>query len=128
MPRLGKVLAQAIGLIEGKRELSCRNLEAHVAQIVDRSEAMVRNLIDVEGELCPDVLLLAFGIVHDIAVAFLKFWKLDRHGNIRGLRVPNRVADVMRKSTDSECELICIAGIAEEINDEITGTHVMREV
>src|SRR6185437_15686140 len=128
MARLGKVLAQAVGLIEGERELPGRNLEADVAKVPDRSEAMVGNLIDVEGELRPDMLLLALGVVHDIAVAPLQLWKLHRHGNVGSLRVADGVADVVRKRADGEGEFVRVAGIPEQVDDEIAGTHVRGEI
>src|SRR5215469_1467922 len=85
MARLGKVHAQAVGLIEGKRELFCRNLETYVAKVADGRKAMIRDLVDVEGEFGLDVLVLAFGIIHDVAISIAEFRELNGHGEIDGL-------------------------------------------
>ena len=89
---------------------------------------MMRDFVDVEGKLRLDVLVLAFGIVDRMAVLSLELVELHRHRKVGGQRMPVGIADVMRKSADGKRKLIGIAGVAEEIQDEIAGAHVMSKV
>ena len=47
----GEILTQAIGLVEGFRELLGGHVEANMAQVMGGRQAAVRNLVDVKGEL-----------------------------------------------------------------------------
>ena len=126
---LGEVFAEAVGLVEGEGELLGGDLEADVAEVVDGGEAMVRDLVDVEGELGLDVLVFAFGVVDDVAVACRGAWE-TRRGR-RGwwpAEWPTAVADVVGEGADGEGELVGVAGIAEEVDDEVARTDVVGEV
>ena len=42
--------------------------------------------------------------------------------------MPDGVADVVRESADGEGELVSVAGVAEEVDDEVAGADVVGEV
>ena len=78
------------------------------------------NFIDVEGELSLNVLVFAFTIIDGLAVFGGERGELDGDGEIGGVGVADGVADVMGESADGEGELVSIAGVAKEIDDEIS--------
>lgn len=124
----GEILAEAVGLVEGGGELAGGNLEPHVAKVLYRCEAMMRDFVDVEGELGLDVLVCAFGVVDSVAVFRAEPGELDRDGLVGGTGVADVVADVVGEGTDSEGEFIGILRIAEEVNDEVAAADVVGEV
>src|ERR1700733_3409341 len=127
-PTAGEILVDPVGLIEGQRELANRNVHPDVAQITNRGESALRNLVDVEGELYLDVGVLALGVIHGGAVTCLKLWKLKGDSAIGSLRMTNGVADVMGKRTHCEGELVGILGIAKERKDKVAGANVVGKV
>ena len=90
-----------------------RNFEANVAQIVHRRKAMMRNLVDVKGELRLHMLVLAVRVVHALALTLAQFWKLDRYSKVRRFGMSDGVADVMGQSTHSEGQFVRVTSIAE---------------
>ncbi len=104
------------------------DFETDVAEVVDGSEALMRDFIDIEGEFCLDVLVFSFGVVDGAAVLLLELGELDGHGAVGGHGVADAVADVVGESTDGEGELVGVAGVAEEVDDEIAGADVVSEV
>ena len=86
------------------------------------------NFIDVEGELSLNVLVFAFTIIDGLAVFGGERRELDGDGEIGGVGVADGVADVMGESADGEGELVSIAGVAKEVDDEISGADVVSEV
>src|SRR5208283_2265670 len=102
--------------------------EPDVAQISERGETMVRDLIDVEGELGLHVLMLAFGIIHGVAITSCEFGKLKSDCPVGCLRVAVGVTDVMRHSPDGKGELVGVMGVAQEGEDKVAGADIVREV
>ncbi len=60
-----EVVGKTVGLIESQRELTLGDPQADVAQIAKGRDVMMSDLVDVEGKLGLNVLMLAFGIVYD---------------------------------------------------------------
>ena len=54
--------------------------------------------------------------------------ELDGDGEVGGFGVADAVADVVGESADGEGELVGVAGVAEEVHDEVAGTDVVGEV
>jgi hypothetical protein len=50
---------------------------------------MMRDFVDVEGELDPYMLVLALGVVDDWTVFLAKLGKLNGDGDVCGLRMTN---------------------------------------
>ncbi len=105
-PAAGEVLGDAIGLVEGQRKLPHRNSKTDVAQEVDGSETMMRDLVDVEGKFSLNVLVLALGVIDGRPVFRPELWKLDGDGDVGGFGVTDRVADVVRKRADGEGQFV----------------------
>src|SRR5215469_7084836 len=124
----GEIFGKAVGLVERERQLMHRDLESDVAHVVERREAMMRDFVDVEGKFSLNMLMLALGVIHRTAVLRAEFRKLNWNRKVSGLRVANGVADVVGECSDSEGEFIRVVRVAEEVDDEIAGAHVMREV
>ena len=99
-----------------------------MAKVVNGREAVMRNLVDVEGELGLDVGMLPFAEGDDRAIFRGQLGKLDRHGAIGGLGVADVVADVMGKRPNGKGKLVGVLGIAEEIDDEVAGADVVGQV
>jgi hypothetical protein len=99
-----------------------------VAEVVDGGEAMVGDFVDVEGEFGLDVLVFAFGVGDGVTVLVAELGELDGDGEVGGFGVTDGVADVVGESADGEGELVGIAGVAEEVDDEITRADVVGEV
>jgi len=114
--------------VEGERELLSGDFEANMAEVVDGSEAALGDLVDVEGKLGLDVLVLAFSIVNVRAVFGGELGEFNGNGEVGGLGVPNGVADVVAEGADGERKLIRVAGVAEQIDDEIACADVVGEV
>ena len=89
---------------------------------------MFGDLVDVEGELGLNMLVLPFGVVDAVAVFVLELGELDGDGDIGGLRMADGVADVVGERADGKGELVGVAGVAEEIDDEIAGADVVGEI
>ena len=124
----GEVFAQPVGLVESEGKLARGHLKTDVAQVVDGREAVMSDLVDVEGELGLDVLVLALGITDGVAVFHAELGELDGDGAVGGLRMPDGVADVVRQGADGEGELVGVAGVAEEVDHKVAGPHVVSEV
>ncbi len=124
----GEVFGQAVGLVIRKGKLLDGHLKSNVAEVADRRNAVMRNLVDVEGELGLNMLALSLGVVHLGAVFCAEAGKLDRHGKVDGRGVTNRVADVVGERAGGEGEFIGVSGIAEEADDEVPGTDVVSQV
>ena len=99
-----------------------------MAQVVDRRQAVVGNLVDVEGELSLDMLVFAFGIVHHRPVARAQFWKLHGYREIRRLGVTDGIADVVRKRAHRKRQFVRVAGVAKQVDDKVAGAHIVRQV
>ena len=125
---VGEVFAEAVGLIEGEGELAGGQLQADVLEVADGGEAVVGDFVDVEGELGLDVLMLALCVGDAVAVAGFELGELDGDGEIGGGGVANAVADVVGEGADGEGEFVGVAGVAEEVDDEVAGADVVGEV
>jgi hypothetical protein len=88
----------------------------------------VGDLVDVEGELGLDVLVFALGVADGLAVFCGELGKLDGDAEVGGFGVADGVADVVGKGADGEGELVGVAGVAEEGDDEVAGANVVGEV
>jgi hypothetical protein len=73
-------------------------------------------------------LVTPFNVVDDAAVLAGEGGKFDGDGEVGGLGVADGVADVVRERADSEGQLVGVAGISEEIDDEVSRAHVVSEV
>ena len=98
-----EVLGDAVGLVIGEGDLTDGNAQAHVAQVVERREAMVGNLINVEGELGPDVLVPSFSVVDAATVLAGEGRKFNGDGEVDGIGMSDVVADVVRERADEMC-------------------------
>ena len=124
----GKVFTQTIGLVVGLGELLGGDVEADVAKVVNRREPVVRNLVDVEGELRLHVGMCILAVGNHRAIFRGQFGKLDGHRVVGSDGVSYVVADVMGQSPNGEGELVSILGIAKEVNDKVAGAHVVGQV
>jgi hypothetical protein len=124
----GEIDLQTICLVEGQGELSGWYLKANMTKIVNRSDAMMGNLIDVESELSLNVLALAFGVVDACAVLPPELGELYRHGQIGRLRMSDGAADVVGQSTDGKGKFVGVSGVSEEVYDKITRTDIMGQI
>ena len=67
-------------------------------------------------------------VVDVAAVLFFEFGKLDGDGDIDDGAVTDGVADVVREGTDGEGEFVGGVRVAEEVDNEVSGTYVVGEV
>ena len=86
------------------------------------------DLVDVEGELGLDVLVLALAVGDGGTVAGFQFGELDGDGEIGGVGMADGVADVVGEGADGEGELVGVFGVAEEVDDEVAGADVVGEI
>ena len=126
--RTGEIFAQAVSLVIGERKLAQRHFKSNMAQIVDRGDAVMHDLVDVECELGLDMLVLSLGVGHNLAVFCAQLWELNGDREIGGLRMTHRVSNVMGERADGEGKLIGVARVAEEVDDEIPGADIVGEV
>ena len=91
-----------------------------------RGNTMMCDLVDVEGKFRLNVLVLAFGIADGRSVFCLQLGKLDWNSKVGGVRVAERIADIVRERTDSEGQLVRVVRIPEEVNHKVTGANVVR--
>jgi len=124
----GEVFGEAVGLVEGEGDLPGGNLEADMAEVVDGGEVVMGDLIDIEGELGLDVLVLALGVADGIAIAGAEPGELDGYGEVGGGAVADGVADVVGKGADGEGEFVGVPGVAEEVDDKVSRSDVVGEV
>ena len=122
----GKI--EAVGFEEGAAEKRVGDFEPDVFEIGRGSEATFAELIDVEGELGPDVGVWIFGVVDDAAVFLFELWKLDGNGAVGGDAVAEVVSDVMGERADGEGELVGSFGVGEEGEDKVSGAYVVGEI
>src|SRR6185503_16498358 len=97
-------------------------------QVAQRSHAMVCNLIDVQGELCLNVLMFALRITNRVTVPGTQLGELEGDREIGRFGMANRVAYVMRKSANGESQFVCVMRIAEQVDHKVTRSHIVREV
>src|ERR1700754_3913417 len=91
-------------------------------------EVCVTDLVDVEAKLGANVLRAALGISDGVAVLLAKLGKLDRHGEVGCICMPDVVADVVRQRTDCEGQLVSISGVAKQVDYEVSGTDIVGEI
>lgn len=123
-----EVLSYSIGLVIGEGELANRYAQANVAQVWQRREAMMCDLVDIKSKLGLDVLARALCVVDDATEFVSESRKFNRDGKVSSLGVADGVADVVRERADGEGQLVCVAGVAKEVDDEVPGADVMGEV
>jgi len=123
-----EVFGDAVGAVVGERKLTDRDAQADVAQELERREAVVGDLVNVEGEFGLNVLMTPLGVVDDAAVFAGKGGEFNGDGEVCGLGVADGVADVVREGANGEGEFVWIFGEAEEVDDEISRTDVMGEI
>ena len=87
--------------------------QADVAQVVNGCEAVVRNLVDVEGELRLHMGMFILTVGNDRAIFRGQIGKFDGHCVVGCHRVPYVVPDVMRKRPYRKGQLVSILGIAK---------------
>jgi len=87
--------AESVGLKEGFGQKPSGDLEAHVLEIGGGSEAALAELVDVEGELGPDVSVRVLSVVDVGPVSFFELGELYRDGEVDGRAVADGVADVV---------------------------------
>ncbi len=119
---------EAVGLEEGLAQKVSWHFEADEFHIFGGGETTLAELVDVEGELGPDVGVGILGVVNVGAISFFEFGELDRDGEIDSDAVADGVADVMRERADGEGELVGGVRVAEEADDEVSGADVVGEV
>ena len=124
----GEVLIEPVCLIEGYAKLTNGNFKPDVAQVMNRRDTMLRNVVDIEGKLGTNMLASAFSVVHFPAVLRAELGKFDRDSQISSERMAFGVTKVMRQRADRERKLVGILRIAKEIDDEVTGAHIVGEV
>jgi hypothetical protein len=88
----------------------------------------VGDLVNIEGELGLNVLVFSFGVADGVTELLFELGELDGDGAVGGHGVADAVADVVGEGADGEGELVGIAGVAEEVDDEIAGADVVSEV
>ena len=88
----------------------------------------MRDLVDVEGKFGLNVLVLAFAVADGASVFCLQFRELDGNGEVGGVSVAERIADVVRERADSEGQLVRVVRIAEEIDDKVSGANVVGQI
>src|SRR6202041_2530699 len=104
------------------------NVEADVGKVVNRRQAAVRNLVDVERKLRLHVSMFILTVSNNRAIFCSQFGKFDRHRVVGSHRVSYVVTDVMRQRPDRERELVSILSVAKQVNDEVAGADVMGQV
>src|SRR6266568_6122543 len=97
-----KIFGQAVGLVKRECKLTLRHLKPDMAKVTDRRYAVMRDFVDVEGELCSNVLVLPLGVVDDGAILRAKLGKLDGNSKVGRFRVAHRVSDVVGECANSE--------------------------
>ena len=55
-------------------------------------------------------------------------WEFDGDRCVYGIHVAEVVSDVVRERTEGEGKLIHVAGLADEVGDEVAGTDVVSEI
>ena len=96
-------------------------------KVVNGREAVMRNFVNVESELCLDVRMLPFTEGDDWPIFRGQLGKF-RGTAVGGLGIADVVADVMGERPDGKCKLVGVFGVAEKVDDEVPGTDVMRQV
>ena len=91
-------------------------------------EAVLAELVDVEGEFDADVLVFALGIVDRWAVFLRELGKLDGNGAVGGIGVSDVVADVVRERSDGEGEFVGVMSVAKKAGDEVSRADIVGEV
>ena len=98
-----------------------------MAKVVNRREAVVRNLVDVEGELC-----LTCADASSLKVTTGPYFAASLGNStarrVGGLRVADVVADVVGERPDGKGKLVGVLGVAKKVNDEVAGADVMGQV
>jgi hypothetical protein len=123
---LGEV--EAVGVVEGAGEQRDGDGEADVVEVFFGREAVLGDVVDVEGELGADVLVRAFGVVDVGAVLGGERGELDADGGVDGLGVADGVAEVVGERADGEGDIVGVFGVAEEGADEVAGADVVEQV
>ncbi len=77
-----------------------------MAEILDRGNAVMGDLIDVEAELDLHVLVPSLGVVDHGAVFGAELWELDGDGEVGGAGVADGVANVVGERADGKGKLI----------------------
>jgi len=99
-----------------------------VAKEVDRRHAVMRDLVNVKGELGLYMLALTFGVVHLATVFRAQPGELHGNGEIGRFGVADGVAHVVRQRTHGEGEFIGVVRIAKEIHHKVARAHVVGQV
>ena len=66
-------------------------------------------------------------VINVVAIFFFEFGKFDGDGEINDGAVADGIADVVREGADGEGEFVGGVGVAEEVNDEVSGADVVGE-
>ena len=91
-------------------------------------QAVLGDLVDVEGKLGTDVLVRALGVVDVGTILDGQRGKLAADSQIDRLRVTYGVSQIVRESADGEGNVVRAFGVAEEGTNEVTGAHVVQQV
>ena len=84
--------------------------------------------VDVEGELCANVLVLSLGEVDVGAVLGGEGGELLADGEVDGLGVADGVSHVVGERANGKGDVVRGFGIAEEGADEVSGADVVQQV
>ena len=119
---------EAVGVVEGAGQQRNGDGEADVVEVSLGSEAVLGDLVDVEGELCADVLVLSLGEVDVGAVLRGEGGELGSDGEVDGFGVADGVAQVVGERADGKGNVVGGFGVAEEGADEVSGADVVQQV
>ena len=89
---------------------------------------MLGDFVDVEGELCADVLVLSLGEVDVGAVLRCEVGELLADGQVDGFGVADGVAHIVGEGTDGKGDIVRGFGVAKEGADEVSGADVVQQI
>ena len=102
--------------------------EADVVEVALGREAMLGDVVDVEGKLGADVLVLAFRVVDVGAVFGGELGERLADGEVDGIGMADGVAEVVGERADGEGDVVGVFGVAEERADEVAGADVVQQI
>ena len=123
---LGEI--EAVGVVKGACQQRNGDGESDVVEVSLGGEAVLGDLVDVEGELCADVLVLPLGEVDVGAVPLGQRGELGSDGEVDGFGVADGVAQVVGERADGKGNVVGGFGVAEEGADEVASADVVQQI
>src|SRR5579862_2018464 len=117
-----------IGADERALQSFAGNFKSDGAQVSGRGKFLICQLVDIKGKFSSDMTVRTLIVGYTSSELMLELGKLNRSRGIDGLRMADRIANVVRQGADGEGVFVDVLSVAEQVGDEISGADVVGEV